>query len=569
MKKSWGNGCGTWMQKRDETMTRSASHGYALNKTGAVAPLVAVMFVLFIGCLALVVDLGYLHNVRVQLQRAADAAALAGALQLDGASNQNDRAIAAARTAAAANRVRNRTGFLSGSGGWVDDASVVPELGKWDTDVSAVNRFQKDVNPINALKVTASLEVQHIFAWIFSPSTTVKADAIAVVDRKEPGLPIALLSCIPSNKGMGETVCDLNLYIFKNDNNDTAGWTALTYNTTADRLVSFFSTEEGRRTVDKILYGTDESHDGLENTTVRRNCGGSNKELDIVCGLGPNFVSDAQTPVDPLFYDPLPRWDNTEFRRIWTMDEVLTKKKINNIEETDTAYKTRLKALRAAAVSNSYGSYETIYGPLPSYQKDGRHIEYISDAKPNNPTDISTVSANFEKPLHAAGYPTVNATNGVANSVIQAFINMIADNGIFKSALASVSKPLNETATVYNDPRSYGGGETLTVTVPIIFAGDCAGWKAGGGNVTMYYIGTANLLVTRVWQNQNSCNEARNPVEVFGGQTCSPGGFNPALDSDTFSCVTGGPILSSGGIEGLIVPKGKEEAGKVHVYLVE
>ena len=49
---------------------------------GAVAPLVGILMVVFILCVALVVDLGHLHNVKVQLQRAADAGALAAALSL-------------------------------------------------------------------------------------------------------------------------------------------------------------------------------------------------------------------------------------------------------------------------------------------------------------------------------------------------------------------------------------------------------------------------------------------------------------------------------------------------------
>ena len=45
------------------------------DEKGAVAVLVAVMLVLILACLALVVDLGHLHNVKAQLQRAVDAAA--------------------------------------------------------------------------------------------------------------------------------------------------------------------------------------------------------------------------------------------------------------------------------------------------------------------------------------------------------------------------------------------------------------------------------------------------------------------------------------------------------------
>jgi len=54
------------------------------NSEGAVAPLVAIMLIVIVVCVALVADLGHIHNVKVQLQRAVDAAALAAAQQLPG-----------------------------------------------------------------------------------------------------------------------------------------------------------------------------------------------------------------------------------------------------------------------------------------------------------------------------------------------------------------------------------------------------------------------------------------------------------------------------------------------------
>ena len=41
--------------------------------------MVAVLLVLLLGCVALAVDIGYLYVVRTELQRTADAAAMAGA----------------------------------------------------------------------------------------------------------------------------------------------------------------------------------------------------------------------------------------------------------------------------------------------------------------------------------------------------------------------------------------------------------------------------------------------------------------------------------------------------------
>ena len=51
-------------------------------RKGAVATMVAVLMVVLLGCVALAVDIGYLYVARTELQRAADAGALAGAQAL-------------------------------------------------------------------------------------------------------------------------------------------------------------------------------------------------------------------------------------------------------------------------------------------------------------------------------------------------------------------------------------------------------------------------------------------------------------------------------------------------------
>lgn len=559
-------------------MKRRTERGYAWNETGAVAVLVGVMIVLFIGSVALAVDLGMLHNVKVQLQRAADASALAGALQLDTASDQDNRAIAAAKAAAAANRVQGVTGFLSGTSGWVSDTSVVPVPGTWDADVTASGaRFTPTAvgaNTGNAVQVTATLEVQHIFARVFqifnpggSNSTTVKADAIAVAEFVQPALPIALLSCIPINEGTGATVCDIKLYKFKASPTDTAGWTTLTYRPVNAQKLKYFFTEEGRKDVSKILYGTGESHQGLENEPVLKwnggfdanvPCGEKNIELNIVCGLGDDYVEGTQNPEDPLNYNPLPRWDvgDGSFDRIWTMDGVLRQGKVPG--ENAAQYQTRLDVLKAAALSGDYSTYEATYHVLPTYQKDGRHAHFISKIGPE--TGVS-----FDVPLRFAGYPSVEAKEGEDNSVIQEFIDLSTTEGHFKTALTDITAPLDETAAT-SSHVSYGGGETLSITIPVFFTGLCGDTKF---LKEFYYIGTANLLLTRLWKGVNNCVDARNPVQVFSGNSC--GSFTPSLGTgNTFACVTGHASGAESGIEGLLVPRGKkEETGVLRVYLVE
>ena len=54
---------------------------------GAVIVMVAVLLVVILGCAALAVDIGYLYVARAELQRTADAAAMAGAQALGRASD--------------------------------------------------------------------------------------------------------------------------------------------------------------------------------------------------------------------------------------------------------------------------------------------------------------------------------------------------------------------------------------------------------------------------------------------------------------------------------------------------
>jgi Flp pilus assembly protein TadG len=73
-------------------------YGYSFRRRGAVAVQTAVMSALLIGCAALAVDVGMMYSARTELQRAADAAALAGVSGLftDGKLIRDDASITAA-----------------------------------------------------------------------------------------------------------------------------------------------------------------------------------------------------------------------------------------------------------------------------------------------------------------------------------------------------------------------------------------------------------------------------------------------------------------------------------------
>ena len=566
---------------------------------GAVAPLVGILMVVFILCIALVVDLGHLHNVKVQLQRAVDAAALAGAKQLDGSTATPDQDTRAGTIAMKVLEIN----MVDGATGWTNLAAApapAVQLGKWEPrDVGATDntgRFEVDgidPNTANAIKVTAKVYVDYFF-FLFGSGSTISADAIAVNKYEETALPIALLSCIPINEGLSEDVCDIRFYIWGPAPLDTAGWTSLTYGpgVNANDLKRFF--EPGNTEVDEIIYGDGSGEGGLENEDVRKGDGtydsGSspcdlsvNHELTIECGLGDEFEPPSSEPDDPLDYDPLPRWDYNlsgsgydPFRRIYSMDGILEQGYITG--ESDSDYEARLEALKDASEAYADGdptpfaTYEANYPApiLPGWAKDGRFEVLVG-------TDGSKTVALFEQALLYAGYPAVAATNGTDASVLKKFLELTTedqDDGHFNTSLTRISPPLDATGTGADDPsNSYGGGETFAVTIPIVLTGLCSDTAY---NAMFPYIGTANLLITRVWAGVNECYDTIDPVTVYGNPACNPSLSLHKPDvvtvdgKETFTCVTGNAAGAKKGIEALITPRGEEgPQGIQKIYLVE
>ena len=201
---------------------------------GAVAPLIAVLLLVILVSVALVVDLGHVHSVKVQLQRAVDSAALAGARYLPEVAEVKAVAIAAGGE----NKVGYNTITIS-----ADDVIT----GTWDKDdfseTASVRFSSTTVNP-DAVYVRATRVVDHVFFSLFIDSTTVTADAIAVSEPVNPILPLALVSCIPldsvqNNPGTqpGVGPCDIKYYSYSPDKDDTAAWTSLTFGANANDIV--------------------------------------------------------------------------------------------------------------------------------------------------------------------------------------------------------------------------------------------------------------------------------------------------------------------------------------------
>ncbi|NIQ93210.1 MAG: hypothetical protein GWO11_02390, partial [Desulfuromonadales bacterium] len=216
---------------------------------GAFAPFVGILIVVLILIVGLVVDLGHIHNVRVELQRAVDAAALAGAGQLLGDDEQQARAIAAAEATAEENDVDNEKVSVTAD-------NVVTTVGFWDTEALGDppgTRFAAGGTPVNAVRVEATRTVEHFF-FVLIPgltSTDVSANAIAVNDREQLTIPLAVISCIPSTgPQQGEiNLCGVYTYTFESQVENSAGWTSLTIGgqggSSQQEIAALFSDPDG------------------------------------------------------------------------------------------------------------------------------------------------------------------------------------------------------------------------------------------------------------------------------------------------------------------------------------
>jgi hypothetical protein len=578
------------------------SSGHLKNSKGAVAPLVAIMLVVIILCVAIVVDLGHIHNVKIQLQRAVDAAALAGANALP----DEDAAVDSAVAVAGANRV-DREGVE------IDPADVV--LGIWDKEAlgdSADERFDSDLKKgetPNAVKVTASRDVDHIF-FFFADSTAVTADAIAVNIFEKQTFPFILVSCIQTDNTFitpGSNACDIEYFKWGSDPTDTGGWTSLTYRPINKPAVENFFSDEGIERFNRIIYGTDESHDGLENESVKAGpipfspteydkdpadltasvCNEQNVQLTIRCGLGADFNTTAPpTPVDPLGFGhenptSLPRWDSDDpnhsdpfdkavdhFTRVWSQDGILLPQSGESTDKSApgfAAFEARMADLKAASISGDY----TAYNSNPAYDidilppfDDGRFSKLI-DQVPG----YSDTAPLYEEALRYAGYPLVEIMNGVVNAALQDFLDDVVTEGTntFRSALTEDNEPFDPAGSI----DSNGLGATMQLILPVIFTGRCDSTKFLKG---MPYIGLSNLLVTRIWRGTNDGYDVgSDAVTVTGTPPCPFPDFNPPApetSGDQFIYIKG----KGAGIEGLVRPptKGEEtQTGIRKIYLVE
>ncbi len=129
----------------------------ARDEGGAVAVMFALMLVALFGMMALAMDLGKAWNLQTELQHAADACALAGATQLDGADGARVRAIDACINKVALPLIENNQRFASdGLGGGVtfDTNTAIDTSGGAD-DGKTLNT---DIKFYTSLPISAAVE---------------------------------------------------------------------------------------------------------------------------------------------------------------------------------------------------------------------------------------------------------------------------------------------------------------------------------------------------------------------------------------------------------------------------
>jgi len=338
---------------------------------------------------------------------------------------------------------------------------------------------------------------------------------------------------------------------FANATTDNGGWTSLTITPASGISPTYFTNPDPLLTLraidlfNRIVYGT-EKQTGLETAPVT--------------GTPPCTIADNVTPfsqIDPVFltgenevscglgeedsYGRLPRWYNTaEILDIATQKGLLSRAS----DETLAEYNDRLSYLYQAAEMGDPTIYTGHGYTIPDgITIDGRFTRYI---------DISKFDVNFWMPIEEAGYPTVEVTNGVTN-VIDALkaisIGTNNDDSTFKENLSAKYPPFDNLAT------SLAEGNTILLNLPVIWSKSCDENFTEG-----YYVGTANFLMTRLWETPNACYDFGDDSVVVDGSfdnktTCADrldgmlGFFGDAKKDYVLPQMTGNKLLNAGGFE--------------------
>jgi len=544
---------------------------------GAVAPLVAIMLILIVVCVALVVDLGHVHNVKVQLQRAVDAAALAGAQELSGGIGAATNARNVAVATALANTVDQDQVVIDPNfevnPSFKGQSIVAVQPIRWDPNIvdpdTGSNQTTNDrITPLgvasydtaNGLWVTAQRDVDHVF-FFFTGSTQVTADAIAVATPEVPVLPLAIVTCIPAERMLENpgalpnmTVCGISPYSFDPDQEDTAAWTSLTFGANANDIAGYMETDEGRELFNNVIFGTNLTNtDGLENEPVDAVPAIFNPDYEgcfphdynINCGLGRQVIGKEMAaqdefpiPTDPLpgalsltpglpapsGFDPLrdygkndgalPRWYNLNNDGAFLNDDHFTR------VWSQDGILLKGSSENATAFVSRLGNYANCTDVTVSSCNPYGDERFKIDGPQENliMETTPTLANNLEDVLgfEPAYWPDYLKVLHMAGYPKVGVIN--GNSATILSAFVDNEDVTDGTNLRCSENEPFPDGEkTLRVNAPVIFAGACENWKAisnASSEHSLAYIGLARVLVTRVWVKNGESYDCGDDGEV-------------------------------------------------------
>lgn len=160
-------------QRMKTDLLVSRSRRSTVNRRGAIVVLAAFLIIFLMAVLAMTIDIGYMQNARVEIDRAVDAGALAGAgLLADG----QEEAVAAAREFTKLNRVAGRE---------LSDSQIETEVGDWNKTNRA---FSDPAGVPYALRVFAENDNVRpmFFGRVFGRDHfSVAAEAVAVYQPRD------------------------------------------------------------------------------------------------------------------------------------------------------------------------------------------------------------------------------------------------------------------------------------------------------------------------------------------------------------------------------------------------
>lgn len=460
------------------------------SESGAIAVMTAFVIIIMLAMLGFALDLSRAYNRKIELQSAADVAALAAANALDGTPTGIDNAVKAAADTAGTFSYSYNNGIVTwspnaltfgttpdgGSGGWMDDNSAKANAGK--VFFARVDTSVLDSNPGRVSNVLIPI-LSSTFA-----ETRVAAAAIAGRDTLN-AMPLAI--CANSNTQASSLPSgELVEYGFR-------------------RGVSYdlMKLNPGGRTPENFLV----------NPIAPAGTAGSSMmgKLDIVAAYvctgkmaiptlqGGDITVERGFPLDSL-YQQL----NSRFGTYVTPCQSSSAPADSNVKSFDLDAATWMKVRPDGQSANSLtapdplltvaekpaGATNKAYGPLWSYAKAAKYSSYVSNKGVEPPGGYATFVSTDWATLYNPGLPVAQSypvttpyqTTGGGASYKTVYNTRMLRIPLLRCPVAAGSMV---TATVQGIGRFFMTVPASSTTLYAEFAG-IEPWSATGGNARLY-----------------------------------------------------------------------------------